>query len=328
MSRPEFSSVFADRLSSFVAIRRLGGYDFRTATKHLLYFDRFLAKGGFADCRITREIIQGYLNASEHLHPSTRRNRMSTVRQFCRYLRQFEPSSYLPEYNMLPKERRSSVSYIYTEEEVSAMLAAALRLPPSDSLRAQTYHTFFGLLYTTGLRCGEALALNLTDVHIKQQMVYVCKGKFGKSRWIPLSSSMCSVLHRYIEARTRFITATPEDPLFISLAKNRLSYPVTYEVFRRILCQCGLREQKKGSPGPRIHDLRHTFACRRLLLWYRQGRNVNALLPALSTYLGHVGIASTQRYLRATAELLGEANERFLRNFRRNVLKKGDHREQ
>jgi integrase len=130
-------------------------------------------------------------------------------------------------------------------------------------------------------------------------------------------------LGRYIERRSALFPARPQDPVFVHLRGGRFFHQTVHSAFRQALCRCGLRGGK-GSAGPRIHDLRHAFACNRLLEWYRQGRNVNSLLPALATYMGHTCISYTQTYLHATPELMQVANERFHHNFRINVLTQGD----
>jgi integrase len=165
--------------------------------------------------------------------------------------------------------------------------------------------------------------LNLGDVDLRQKLLFVRKGKFGKSRWVPISLSTSVALQRYIQQRSRVAAAAAEDPLFLTRGGRRLYHTNVDLAFRQVLTRCGLRGGK-GCPGPRMHDLRHTFACTRLLKWYREGKDVQLLLPALATYLGHVKVSSTQVYLQATAELLEEANQRFLKNFRQNILEKGN----
>lgn len=291
-----FQSVLADRLSDFVTFKRLGGRDYSSQIRLLEYFDRFLCQEGFAGQWPTSDLVQRYLASTKHLQPRVRCNRFSVVRQFCRYLGQFEPMGYVPEKKLLIEWRPSRLPHIFTEKEIKALLAAARDLPPSGSLRPQTYFTFFGLLWTTGLRCGEAVALNLDDVDIDRRLLYVRKGKFGKSRWVPLSLLTCRVLQTYTQRRTAIGSPASESPLFINLRHHRLHHQHVYGTFRQILRQCGLRGGK-SCPGPRIHDLRHSFACHRLLLWYCEGREVNALLPALATYLGHSKVTSAQVYL-------------------------------
>lgn len=322
MKNPDFFSVLADHFSDFVTFRRLGGVDPYRQIQLLRPFDRFVDQEGFQGQWPTREVVERYVATTQHLHPGSRVNRFSVVRQFCRYLRQFEPQCFVPD-EMLPRERRPSrVAHIYRDTEISAILTAARELPPAGSLRSKTYFTLFGLLYTTGLRCGEAFGLNLSDVDLEQNLLFILEGKFGKSRWVPISPSTSAVLQRYLEQRTCFQPALPESPFFVTSRGRRLYHTNVNMAFRQVLERCGLRGGK-GCPGPRQHHLRHTFACTRLLAWYREGKDVNALLPALATYLGHVKVTSTQVYLQATAELLEEANQRFLNNFRQNVSPKG-----
>lgn len=321
MKNPEFQSVLADRLSDFLRLKRLGGVDPNNQVELLGPFDRFLEQERFRGSSPTPEVVERYLATTKHLHPGTRANRLSVVRQVCRYLRQFEPECYIPDRTFKRERRPSRIPHIFSDTEIRALLQAAGDLRPADSLRPQTYVTLFGLLYVTGLRCGEAFALNFADVDLEQDLLFVHEGKFGKSRWVPISPSISQALRRYIEKRRRVAPTAPDDPLFITPSRRRLYHTNTELAYRQALRRCGLRGGK-GCPGPRLHDLRHSFACRRLLEWYREGRDVNALLPALATYLGHVKVTSTQVYLRATAELLEAASERFLKNFRQHVLEK------
>ncbi len=322
MNSPEFKSSLAERLSDFLTYRRVGGMESPSQIRLLLYFDRFLYQEGFHGRWPTREVVERYLVSFQHLHPGSRTNRISILRQFCRYLLLFEPQCFVPEQSLLRQTRPSRLPHIYSQDEIQAILKASLELPPLDSLRPKTYSTLFGLLYTTGLRCGESFALNLEDVQLEQNLLFIQKGKFGKSRLVPISPSTSNLLQLYLEHRTRFAPKASQDPFFITRSRRRLYLTNVDLAFRQVLKQCGLRGGK-GCPGPKLHHLRHSFACNRLLAWYQKGEDVQALLPALATYLGHVKVSSTQVYLQATAELLDEANKRFLRNFRQNILPKG-----
>jgi integrase len=320
MKDPNFLSVLADRFSDFVNFRRLGGVDPQGQLELLRFFDRYLDKKGFRGRWPTPKVIERYVLTTRHLHPVTRANRFCVVRQFCLYLRQFEPHCYVPE--KLRLRRPSYFPHIYSESEVRALLQAARKLSPVDSLRPKTYFTLFGLLYTAGLRSGEALGLNLSDVDLEQNLLFIHESKFGKSRWVTVSPSTSTVLQGYLEQRKLFAPALPESPFFVTRKGRRLYRSIAHFAFRQVLQSCGLRDPKSRR-GPRLHDFRHTFACNRLLAWYRQGRDVQALLPALATYLGHVNVTSTQVYLQLTAELREEANHRFLSNFRKNISPKG-----
>ena len=322
MSELTFLSALGHRFSDFLAFRRVGGIDSKSDRELLRYFDRFLAQEGFGGPWPTREVITAYLASIGHLNPRTQQNRLSLIRQFCRYLCQFEPQCFIPE-DMLPRQPpRVRDAHIYSETEIQAILQAARALPPPGSLRPKTYATLFGLLYTTGLRCGEAFALNLSDVNLADRVLFIQKGKFGKSRWVPISASTAGALEQYLEARSRAAPPAPQSPFFITRNAGRLYHTNVELAFRRVLERCGLRGGK-GCPGPRLHHLRHSFACNRLLAWYREGKDINALLPVLATYLGHVSIASTQVYLHASAALLEQASARFHENFRHNIAPKG-----
>ncbi len=164
MTQPVFASVWADRFMHFVAFRRSEGADYRARAQVLSYFDRFLCQQGFDGPYPTREIIDQYRSSCNHLHPNTRSSRLSVVRQFCSYLRQFEPQCYLPEPESRAEQKPSRTPHIFSDNEIKALLAAAHDLSPPSSLRPLTFYTLFGLLYTTGLRIGEAMALNMVDL--------------------------------------------------------------------------------------------------------------------------------------------------------------------
>jgi site-specific recombinase XerD len=179
-----------------------------------------------------------------------------------------------------------------------------------------------GLLYSTGIRIGEAFALNLEDFHSQEPSLYVAKGKFRKARWVPLSASVSGALCSYVERRRAMGLCGPDAPLLVNQRGRRLCHPTVYHAFLRLLRQCGIPHSR--DTGPRIHDMRHTFAVHRLLAWYRDGQDVNARLPWLATYLGHVDIQSTQVYLQATAELLEQVDQRFHRHYLEHVQPRGE----
>ena len=173
MKTPDFVSALADRFSDFLSFRRAGGVDSPSQIQLLRHFDGFLYQERFQGGWPTREVVERYLATAQHLHPGTRQNRLSLLRQFCRYLRQLEPECFIPERTLVRQRRPSQLPHIYTGTEIEAMLQAARKLPPLGSLRPKTYSTLFGLLYTTGLRCGEAFALNRTDVDLKRALWYL-----------------------------------------------------------------------------------------------------------------------------------------------------------
>jgi integrase/recombinase XerD len=179
-------------------------------------------------------------------------------------------------------------------------------LPPVDSLRPATTATLLGLLYTTGMRIGEALALDVGDLDCGDRILTVRKGKFGKSRALPLRESTIEALVLYLHHPLRPMGTDASAPLFVSRRRRRLADPTARLAILKSCLAAGI-----SKPLPRPHDFRHTFAIGRVEAWYAQGRDVNALLPTLSTFLGHVSVENTRIYLIANGTLLEQAAVRF-----------------
>ncbi|OQX05679.1 MAG: hypothetical protein BWK76_27165 [Desulfobulbaceae bacterium A2] len=320
MSKKSFHSFLAEDLRHFVALRRMEGKDYGSQTWNLVYFDRFLCRVNWKQRWISRELIDDYRLSHRHLAAGTRKVMMSVVRQFCRYLSQFDPRCCVPDGDRRAVSPDPAIPVVFTQAEVCELVARAGDLPPypsSFSLRPRLYQTLVGLLYTTGMRIAEALALNIGDLDLRLPRLLIRKGKFGKARWIPLSHSAADKLEEYLKERLRTSPAPAQAPLFISCRAQRLSYDTVYANFRRILRACDMA--RRAREGPTIHSLRHTFACHRLLAWYRDGLDIHARLPALSTYLGHVNVHFTHRYVHATPELLHQTHQRFLEHYRKTI---------
>ena len=202
---------------------------------------------------------------------------------------------------------------MYTDEEIAALLAAAgtLRFP----LRVATFRTLLGLLAVTGLRVGEAIRLDRGDLDVAHGLLLVRESKFGKSRELPLHETTVRALQRYLRRRPRLHPRPrPQtEALFLSLAGTRLRYCNVNWTFLRLARQAGL-EPRSAACRPRLHDLRHSFAVRTVLDAYRAEADVQARLPLLSTYLGHVDPGATYWYLSAAPELLALAGERLERH--------------
>jgi len=158
------------------------------------------------------------------------------------------------------------------------------------------------------------MALNLENFHSTDERLHIAEGKFRKARWVPLSPSTSRALEQYVRKRLKIKPRSPDSPLFLNQRSRRLHHPTVNQTFRHLLRQCGIQHSKHAA-GPRIHDLRHTFAVHRLLGWYRDGQDVNSRLAWLATYMGHVDIHSTQVYLQPTAELIEQVNRRFYNHY-------------
>lgn len=318
----KLTSCFMPQIENFINLRRLSGSDYSSQIRLLKYFDNFLVEVGYRETRITRQITDHYLQSLCGISPRTRSNRFSVVRQLCEYLASKDSLSYVPEPLPMPSSYRAHQPYIYPYNQVRNLLAAASELSPPGSLRPHTYRTLFGILYSTGLRIGEAINLNLEHFQLAEQRLFIAQGKFRKARWIVLSSSTCRALQQYRERRLEKKPRSLDSPFLLNKGHRRLSYSSVNRTFKCLLKQCGIVEEKQV--GPRMHDLRHTFAVHRLLSWYRDGHDVNARLTSLATYMGHVDIRSTRVYLRPTTELLREVHLRFHTHYLEKVKLKGE----
>ena len=310
-----FRSPLAPRLQAFLETRLAGNRGRGVSRlKILRYLDCFLQGEIKPGQPLPREIAERFNESMTHLNPNTRLNRLSVLRQFCLYLSHFDPRTCIIYRSYLPRRSRPA-PYIYTRKDVNRILAAAQKLGPPGSLRPIVISTLIGLLYAPGIRIGEALNLRLGDLDLKRRVIEVHEGKFRKSRYLPLAPSTPRHLRVYLARRRKagFSTAATAY-VFLNVIGTRHGHPGFVTVFLEILRGLGLR-RPKGARGSRVHDLRHTFAVNRLLAWYRQGVNLGAKLPLLSTYLGHSTVTGTEIYLQATAQLLESAGRRFHARF-------------
>jgi len=239
--------------------------------------------------------------------------RLTVVRGFARHVASMDPKTQIPPTGIFPQWKRPN-PYIYSDEEIDALLAAALALPPMDGLRRWTYHHLFGLIAVTGMRLSEATGLQRSDVDLKEGVLTVRQTKFGKSRLLPLHPTTRAALHRYAERRDRHLGSRRGPNFFVTERGCPLVKYYVHPVFLRLSREIGLRRPGDSS-GPRVHDLRHTFAMRTLLGWYHEGADVEKGLPALSTYLGHTCVRNTYWYLSACPDLMQEAVRRLDRRW-------------
>ena len=311
MTTPPFSSVLAPSLRALVEHRQALGYGDRGVRSLLAHFDRYLVARCWRKPILTRPLVEEWAASSGPLKPRSRAQRLHVMRLLGRFLAQTHPETYIPGPAWGVSQSSSFRPHIYTLTEIRSLLAEAARLTPVGSLRPRTYATLLGLLYTTGLRISEALALRLTDVDAAEGILWVRESKFHKSRAVPIPRDVSAALERYhAERAAGGHRQEPEAPFFVNESRRACSYPVVCATFLTVARRIGLRGPA-GARGPRLHDLRHAFAVHRLLAWYRDGGDIQARLPLLSDYMGHVSLVSTQAYLEITAELLGEAAQRF-----------------
>lgn len=309
MSAP-FQSWLASKFERFVAVKRSGGADYASQVVHLAAFDRYLVEGAYG-APLRRSTLLAFVATLERLSPRRRDNVVSVVWQALLFARNHGASM-----EVLPARPPKAPAYyrlrlprIVTVEEIRAVLEQARKLRGRrrvDAHRCATYPTLFGLLFTTGMRVGEAIGLDVGDVDFDAGSVTVRRGKFGKSRVLPLRPCTLAALRRFIDDPHRPIARAAATALFVSSSRRRLSQLTARATFKTLCARAGL-----AAPLPRLHDLRHSFTVLSVATWYRDHRDVNALLPALSTYLGHVSVQNTRSYLRQNGLLLEQACRRF-----------------
>ena len=242
--------------------------------------------------------------------------RLGVVRGFARHLQAIGDCCEVPPPELLAFPKGRAQPYLYSQAEIASLMDAARALVPE--LRAATYEAVIGLLATTGMRGGEAIRLDRSDVDLAGGMVTVVSSKFGRTRLLPLHPSTAGALDAYASRRDR-LCPRPQDrsSFFLAAAGARLVHRSFGATFARLVRDAGVGSPPaSGRGGPRPHDLRHSFAVATLVRWHRSGADVQALLPSLSTYLGHVSPASTYWYLSATPELFQLASSRVERRAR------------
>ena len=293
-------------LGDYLRIRRQLGFDLARARRELEDFVDFLEQAG-AD-RITTELALIWAKRPVSASPYYWRQRLGMVRGFARYLATVDPHSEVPSEDLLPATLTRVAPYLYSEAEIAALMAAASALRPS--LRGATYRTLIGLLASTGIRIGEALGLERQDVNLRDGALHVRAAKQRKQRELALHQTTTEAMRDYARLRDRHRPQPETRAFFVSHRGRGLSYEAFSQNFTRLIRQVGL-EGEGARARPRPHDLRHTFAVRTLLNWYRDGAEVERELPLLSTYLGHVQPASTYWYLQAAPELLQLIGQRL-----------------
>ena len=310
---PLFSSPLAPVITRYLDLKVALGRCCTVERTVLRSIDAFLVADGAKD--LTSDSFRRWVDTQQHLKSGVRRDRMRIVRNLCLYRRRTVPSCFVPDETLFPPLHQYVQPHIFSEEEIARLIDTTRSLLSTRAypLRSDVFRLGIGLLYTTGLRRGELLRLRIGDYDSRTQTLLIRPSKFHKSRLLPLSIDAAQEVDRYLAKRdaSRPDTTTDEAPLFWNGSSALRSYagPAFVRVFRDLLQKAGIC--KANGQLPRVHDVRHSFAVTALLRWYRRGVDVQAKLPLLATYMGHVSIASTQYYLRFIEPIASAASERF-----------------
>jgi integrase/recombinase XerD len=295
--------TLARHLDDYLRLRRMLGHKLDDAARQLPWFVEYLDATDNEYVTVQAALTWA-LDRDWPAGSTVPGHRMTAVRGFARYLAGIDPRTEVPPPGLVRIPRTWRPPFIYTDDDVRALMEAAKR-SIREPLRAATYETLIGLLAVTGLRIGEALRLDGDDVAAGDAILVVRRSKFGKSRQVPVQPSALEALERYRNCRRRLCPHPKTDSFFVSLRGTRVIYECVWPTFRRL---CERARIGEGAPvTPTLHDFRHSFAVRALLDWYRAGVDVQARLAWLSTYLGHGEPRYTYHYLSAAPELLAHA---------------------
>ena len=301
-------------LDGYLAVRRALGFQLLQTEWALRRFVDFAEQEGA--CRVTVDLALRWATLPAHVQESEKSVRLGMVRRFAEYLRTTDPRTEVPPVDLLPGKVRRPQPYIYSDDELLRLIRAAWVLPSPTGLRAWTYATLLGLLAVTGMRHGEALALDRGDVDLDAGVLTVRRSKCRKARLVPIHATTCEQLERYAHRRDRGHRRPRSDAFLVSERGLRLVQRSVQQTFVLMSRQIGLRPARSHGHGPRLHDLRHRLAVTTLMRWYRAGVDVDSKLPVLATYLGHTKVSDTYWYLSAVPELMRLAMERLDRKVR------------
>lgn len=317
MSRVTLQELSRD-IEALVRFKRVMGWRYEASARLLYQFHRFARKHAGRQARSSpmrlEVLVKAWLVRKGERKPTTTASQFGTIRELCRYRQRRDPRSYVPERSLAPRRGPKFLPYLLSQAEVRALLSAA-RGHPGAKFSGQMLHLLLTILYCTGLRLGEALRMELTEVDLQDRTFLVRQSK-GRTRIVPFGNDLARLIKRHLPARARVVHPNIlAKTLLLGLDGRALSSNSTSNVIRKLWRRLG-KKPRQGRIGPRPYDLRHAFAVHRLTRWYAQGVDLHARLPWLSAYLGHQNLLGTEAYLHATPQLLRTASLRFAKHFK------------
>lgn len=309
MSNKSFWSVFAPYINDFIGLKRSLGYKYEEEERILYAFDRFILDQNYNRLGLTKEITDKWANRRHNEAKLTIYSKVKLIKQLAEYIRDQGIKTYVPQ---LPKYPGCTfIPYIYSHEEMIAIFRAC------DSLKMRCKNVYscllimpclLRLLYGTGIRISEALSLKNKDVNISGRYLILTDTKNGKDRLVPMSNSLTAVCNDYLEYRNKLPVnelKRKDGPFLVSLNGGVCKHAAVYHWFRKVL-EIASIPFTGNRKGPRIHDIRHTFACHSFLKLSDEGLDLYCSWPYLSTYLGHQSLESTEQYIRLTSQMYPE----------------------
>lgn len=297
-------SALTQHVDDYLRLRRSLGFKLERAGWLLPQFVAYLQDAGAAT--VTSELAIAWARQPAHARPNHWAQRLAVARGSARYLQTIIPATEVPPSGVFPTRRHRPTTYLWSQGDICRLLeqARSLRQP----LRAATHETLFGLLATTGMRIGEAIGLERGDVDLDAGVVTIREAKFDRTRLVPLHPTVIDALGCYPAERDRLCPDPRSPAFFLSSVGTPLTRSGVASTLRELTTSMGIRTE---TVHPRAHDLRHSFAVQTLIRWLNSGVDVDAAMPRLSTYLGHIAPADTYWYLSAVPELMELAAQRL-----------------
>lgn len=303
--------TMVERATKYLEVRRAFGLALRIEGHQLLSFAKW-ADGEHPRSPLTEALALAWARASTRANRVGQARRLEVIRPFARWLQAHDATAEIPAVGLLGPGHPRRAPYVFTDDEINALLVAARQLQPSDGLRPLTVSAYFGLLACTGLRPGEGVRLSCDDVDLREGCLYIRNTKFHKSRLVPLHRSTIRALYAYVADRDQRVSNPSHDAFFLLDGGQPLTLGRAQTAFDRVRRRLAWT-MPSGRRAPRLYDLRHRFACERLVQWHAADLDVNECLPALATYLGHVKVTDTYWYLTGVPSLLAICAARFER---------------
>jgi len=303
-------SGLGEHVDDYLKFRRAFGFKLERHGRILPQFVAYLEAAGAST--VSSELAISWARLPTGAHPGHWAARLAVARGFAAYLQTIDPATEVPPADVFAVGYRRPTPYLWSQQDICGLLTQARALRPP--LRAASLETLFGLLAVSGMRVGEAIALERSDVDLNDGVITIREqiAKHERARLVPLHASTVEALHRYVRTRERLCPQPRSKAFFLTGAGTVLNRSEVSKTLRKITTALGLRT---ATVHPRTHDLRHSFAVSTLIAWQRSGVQIDERIAALSTYLGHVSPADTYWYLTATPELMGAAAERLDRRF-------------
>jgi len=302
---PDLNSILKDELQEYIDFMVGNGRSFRVDTTILKEFDRFLQTR--KDQNIDAALVDDFVRIKLHITDGQYENRHRIIRKFLDYRAIRGRGESVP---IHPKVRIGGrrIPHIYSEADMAHLISHAGKLKPFDSLRSHTYQAIIGLLACTGMRISEALNLDVEDVDLENDILYIRNTKFKKSRYVPIHATASMALKQYAIHRAKYFPDNRDSAFFLSTLGDAVKYTAFNETFAKMIRELNIGGE---SHNARIHDLRHTFAVNRMLAWYEEGVDIRDMLQILSTYMGHTNFENTTYYLNASSVLMEKGAAAF-----------------